>query len=288
MVSDTLYSTIATINGVWITIIFTLGSVLITYILERNTIYFTSMRKELGRLQETYRKLQLVSLWEEHIGKNAFPVEEAKYRLSELLNHVQKECRSRGPTPPFSHFNSVGWTVQELQRAITYYPNPGRADLTFAYNEKLGGFNELYTNWVEAYDTIINYDQLFETFEMLARVVTPRGSVDIPTIDKIENTCKLLNEINGAVRNIHALQTDYAPIIETKRRIGSIGPIFSLIILFGVLLPMYMLIPVQYHIDILPEYIVILLIFVSNSILYVASYRKIGPIVKLVLGTGQQ
>lgn len=285
MDNSAFYSTIATVNGVWISLLFSLGVALVTYILGRNIDYFTSMRKELDELLHAHRDLNSVSLLNKCIRID--DAEKAKVELAEKLKYIQ-EFFSRDMDNRTEIYHSEGglikWMGKQIKGIIECYPNPMNPELTFKYSEESGAPNKLYANWIEKYNLIIDYVELTKTLNLMldANGIYLKIIVDEEKIiPDIKATMNILDKINNTKVNIQELQTDYNPIIQIKKKSRPILRIFAGILVSGFVIPIYMLMP--YHFNILSESLVILLILSSTALLYGYSCWKIKQIMELIL-----
>lgn len=285
MDNGTLYSTIATINGVWISLLFSLGLVLFTHVVNQNITFFTSMRKEKKKLLDNHISLNSMHDLINNIGKhNEMPDDEAKSNLSTLLESIGSKYTS-------IKFQNEGATKKapivrrDLQDIFSYYPQPNYPEITFKHSEKTRDSNE-YTKWLQKYRTRFDFIKLGSALLKISNANPIKGGTflgedNIIALKQVEDLQKAVTDINNSIETIESLHVDYE-LVQTI--MGQVKPILNSsagVLLVGVLLPIYMLLP--YRIDVFPESIVIGTIFISLAILYIGIVAKINKIMKPIL-----
>lgn len=289
MDSSTLYSTIATINGVWISLLFSLGLVLFTHIINQNVTFFTSIRNEKKKLLNNHIHLKSMGDLSKDIGKyNETSDQEVQTNLSDLLNHIEVEYLSpkftnQGPAKKTDRIRS------DLQNILSYYPEPINPQITFESTKETKDSNE-YNEWLQKHKARIDPIILESALLKISNANPLYGTTMVydgerKTLEQVEPLKKALTEINNSIETIEAIHADYEPI---EVIVGQVRPILLrsfAILLFGVFLPIYMLLP--YHFNMLSESAIIWMILLSLTILYMDIVYKIDKIMTPVLKYGR-
>lgn len=286
MDNGTLYSTIATINGVWISLLFSLGLVLLTHIVNQNMVYFTSLRAEKKTILDNYTNLTSMMNLGEHIGEyDSYEDDYVNGKLSLCLDYITSEydvgSKNRLKT------NVVKPMQDCIQQIVSCYPHPGKPNITFGYSSKSSGFNKVYAEWAKKYLKRINFNDVEKAFDIIYATISDyfirygETPADRLGIRQIESVRESLTNIDNSILHIRQLQIDYLPIIIIKKQVRPILYSIAVILIFGVFLPIYMLQP--YRLNVLSEGDTIGLIFIPTAILYAYVFYKINMIRKVII-----
>jgi hypothetical protein len=128
--NGTLYSTIATITGVWITFIISLSTVLFTIISTQNTYFFTQLKNEKRKF---YRAIDYIVNNVDYIRNNVdyfyfsrvYANDRAKDRFTETLDSIDSICNE----PETESIDKLNKTIDDIYNYMTKlvwcYPHPG-------------------------------------------------------------------------------------------------------------------------------------------------------------------
>lgn len=285
MDNGTLYSTIATINGVWISLLFSLGLVLLTYIVNQNIIYFTSIRAEKKNMLDSHIALTSMADLSIDIGKfNDTQDDKVASDFSKLLKSIELEYDEE-------KFKNIGLADKtnrirnDMRSIISYYPQPEEPQLTFKYSKKASDA-DIYNEWLQKYKARINPIELEKAFMKISNAdpincgswIEPKDKI---TLQQIRPMWQAFTRINNSIEKIETLHTDYESVEIIVRQIIPISYGIIGILIFGIFLPMYMLLP--FRLNVLPEYVMIGIIFIPVTILYFDLLKRVYKIVKPLL-----
>lgn len=243
------------------------------------------MREEKRKLLDNHILLNSIHDLNNYIGRfNEVPDDEAKSNLSKLLDSIESKYVS-------TKFQSEGAKGKapiiryDLQDIFSYYPQPNDPKITFKHSEKTRDSDE-YTKWLQKYRTRIDFIKLGSALLKISNANPIKGGTflgedNIIALKQVEDLQKAVTDINNSIETIESLHVDYE-LVQTI--MGQVKPILNSsagVLLVGVLLPIYMLLP--FRIDVFPEPIVIGIIFISLAILYIDIVAKINKIMKPIL-----
>ena len=284
--NSTLYSTIATIAGVWISLIISLSIVFFTIISNQNTHFFTSLRNEKIKFYQAidYIINDIDDFYFGHVYAN----DSAKDRFTETLNSLDLICNE----PETESIDKLNKNIDDIynymKTVVLCYPHPGDSGYEFLFTENLLINDDKYESWLNDYKSRINFyranktfKRLYNYFDMISHLELYVGTeLKISTLKDIIDKLRIIDE---SLNEIETLKRDYEPIVSILEIIKSKRAIESMLgtLIFGVLLPVYMLLP--NHLDLIPENLLILVIFVGLAICCCATLVKIKQIVSTTI-----
>jgi hypothetical protein len=160
----------------------------------------------------------------------------------------------------------------------------GEIGYEFLFTENLLIDDDKYESWLKNYKARIEFYRANKTFKRLYNYFDTISRIELYTVvelkiltlkDVIDN----LRIIDESLNEIETLKRDYNPIVSILEIIKSkiaIGSILGTLI-FGVLLPVYMLLPT--HLDLIPENWLILGIFAGLAVCCCVTFFKIKQII---------
>lgn len=285
--SDTdLYSTIASIVGVWLSVVGALSLALFTHIITQNIHYFTLLRDEKGKLFSSVTDTDIT--FARTFSDNNEAYKNCSNNLC-LIRVICKQSKDEIKQSEDEIRDNVSKTVSKIfeviKMTIYSYPDPDKL-MIFLKAEELLTIDDGYKPWLNDYKRRIDYGLMEKTFASLDTYLNTVEQNKLANdgtqseISKIKNVMNKLRIINSSIYKIDMLKRDYEPIDTilktTKNKLTLVytsGTLF-----FGVLLPVYMLLPTQLHINKIPEWVVIIGIFAGLFICGCGTYQIMNKI----------
>lgn len=275
------YVTIATIVGVWVSVITSIILVLFTYITNQNTNYFTSLGKESNKI---YLSAESV----EKDLKTQFPRAisgDAKDKCIIALESISEQIKKNNKNVIKENISQIYETM--VTKVIRCYPAPNEL-VRETLPEGISLIdNDEYNSWMENYNNQFSFNWVnkrFEEIETYFENITNELDSDTKSkVSNIKNAINNLRVIDKSLHKIKILNHNYKPVVTIfevrKRTLINIVGVF----LFGFCLPAYMLLPPQYHIGIIPEWVVICVIIIGLIVFCDFMRRDMNKIIKSIL-----
>lgn len=285
MTNDTLYSTIASINGVWLSLIFSLGLVLLTYIIKQNTRFFESQRDEKKKLYSNI--INITSGTGFTNFSNTHSDSNAKKMLSTTFQELKMQYNEHGKSNKPVEIGDIDKIKEMVQHIVSCYPNPENIGNTFMHTEKLLIGDKEYEEWVRKYHLRIEFNTVKRSYEIIhynLQLLNDTRVLDtsnLSTVNKIISAMESLVGINDSIYQIETLKRDYTPIVNILGQTKWYIVILFFNSFFGIVLPIYMLLPK--HFNWFSENIVIYFIFGGLFICYIGVATLIKKIFDLIL-----
>lgn len=280
-----LYSTIATIVGVWITIVISLSLVLFTHIINQNIQYFTLLRNEKRKLYPSIH--YLINDAEDITFTRVFGNKSAKNRCTEAQKSIKLICDQPENKIRDDLNGNVADIYENIKTIVLCYPHPQGLGGKFLFTEELLIGDDEYESWITDYKSRIDYS-LNKTLKKLESYLNIIKQNDLNTDTKskvslIENVMEKLRIINQSIYEIETLKRDYKPIVAILEIIENKLTIWSILgtLFFGVLLPLYMLLPK--HFDLISENVLIFGIFGGLLVCYCITLKNMKQLIATVL-----
>ncbi|KKG13062.1 hypothetical protein [Methanosarcina sp. 2.H.A.1B.4] len=288
--SSDFYSTIASITGVWISILIPFGITFYIYIWDKNMDYFKSVRSEKINFYLSVTSLvdELNIQFRRHTDINC------KDKLYETLKSVDSMCDQQNKNRDELSLNmeEVCGMVKVIFRC---YPHPIELGHEFLFTNKLPHKDEKYKLWVEKYRDIEfrkidkTFDKLYDIFAYYLNTspTTNQNELDADTkskILKLKTVMKKLRTIDISINEIERLIKDYEPLDDVLKAITSKSVKLYIMgtIIFGIVLPLYMLLPEQF-VGLTSEFWMIAIIVIGFSVCLSITLRDIFKISKLLI-----
>jgi hypothetical protein len=284
--NDTLYSTIATLIGVWISIIISLSIALFTFINTQNTHFFTSLRDE----KKSFVKAidYIINDVDDFCFSRVYANNSARDRGTKTLNLLDLMC-NESETENIDNLNKNIDNIYNCMKIIIFcYPHLEKLGYNFLFTENLPINDDKYESWLKDYKYRINFDRANKTFKRLYNYFDNISRIELHAnaelkISTLKDIIDKLRIIDKSLNEIETLKRDYKPIVFIFEIIKSkitIGSILGTLI-FGVLLPVYMLLP--NHLDLIPENWLILGIFAGLAVCCCVTFFKIKQIIYVTI-----
>ena len=283
MTNDTLYSTVASINGVWLSLIFSLGLILLTYIIKQNTRFFESQRDEKEKLYSNVIKITSTGFTN---FSNTHSDLNAKKRLSTIFWNLKMQYNEPGKSDKTVDIGDIDKIKEMVQHIVYCYPIP-EFGITFMHTEKLLIGDKEYEEWVRKYHQRIEFNTVKQSYEIIQynfELLNNTKILDtskLSTVNKIISVMESLVGINDSIHQIETLKRDYTPIVNILGQTKWYIVILFFNSFFGIVLPIYMLLPK--HFNWFSENIVIDSIFGGLFICYIGAAILIKKIFDSIL-----
>ncbi len=285
-----LYSTIASITGVWLSIMIPFGLTFYTYIQSHNINYFTSLRREKMNVYSSI--FSLINDCDVQFRRHTN--NDCQYKLYEALRSINSMCEQQNGNTEKPLLN-IDEACASLKAIIRCYPDPMELGYQFLFTEELLTNDEKYKSWIEKYEKIAFWN-IRRAFDNLDTAIVNRLNVSQNTEQKeldsdiVLKALKLKTIMNGlrtidtSINEIEVLKKDYEPTntcFELIKR-KSMGYWILGTLLFGIILPIYMLLPNQFgwlH----SESLMIFIIFIGLSVSILFTLNNIAKILNLLI-----
>lgn len=285
MTNTALYSTIATIIGVWLSVVISSSLVLYTYIINQNTHFFTSVRAEKRKIYPSIRYLindsGLVT------RRASFPKNRVENELSEALKSIESICNQSYDEIIYKLEGDIADIFEDIKKIILCYPSLVDIGSTFLFTEGLPINDDKYKSWVNNYKDRIDFCTANETFKNVDSYFDfiTKNELDGGTtliVSTLTTAIGKLRIIDRSIDEIETLKRDYQPIVTILEIVKSKSAKISILgtLLFGILLPVYMLLPKQFNL--IPESWLIFGIFAGFFVCCYATLSKVKQIIDTI------
>lgn len=282
MADTALYSTIATIIGVWMSIVISSSLVLLTYIINQNTHFFTSVRNEKIKLYPSFKYLindsGLVTR-RASCSKNRVENE-----FSEALNSIESICAQPDYEIIKRFEGDVADIYEDIKKIILCYPSFVDIGSIFLFTEKLPINDSKYESWIIDYKERIDISNINKIFKELNLYFdfTKQKWLDDDTESMVSTLTIVMDKlriIDRSIDEIETLKRDYQPIVAILEILKSKSATWSILgtLFFGILLPVYMLLPQQFNL--ISEIWLIIVIFAGLFVCYCVTISKMKQII---------
>lgn len=267
--TEQLYATIAGIVGVWLSAVGSLSLALFSHIITQNIDCFKLLREEKIRFNDSIIDNDINFAGSPPPNEEALKKsnETARNRSTDALINIESICEQSKDKIKDNLGKDISAIWENIDTIMHCYPSLHRLG-KFPFTTKLLTVDDDYKPWLEDYRQRIDYSLVEKTFNKLDTYLNnieqnELASDDIqPEISKIKNMMNKLRVIGSSINKIDMLKRDYEPIynIITTVKSKSTIMIMSGTLFFGVLIPLYMLLPIHF-INKIPEHWVIIVIF---------------------------
>jgi hypothetical protein len=136
MVNDniTLYSTIAGINGVWLSILFSFGSGVLIYIIEKNQDFIKSQRQEKKKIYKSFNTIN-DDIAFTHFPRT-IPSGKADEKISKAIQDINLKYKGNG-TKVLDVATDITEIKVIVQSIVSCYPHIGDIGNNFLMSDRL-------------------------------------------------------------------------------------------------------------------------------------------------------
>ena len=278
-----LYSTTASIVGVWLSAVGSLSLALFTHIFTQNMQYFTLLRDEKRNFFYSVidRNITFAGTFSDN--------QKACDKCIIALDEISEICKQSQDKIKENLHEDIDKISNLITRIIYCYPDPAKL-VKFLTTETFLTIDDGYKPWLDDYRQRIDYNKKEKTFDELDTYLKTIDQNGLDTeyqseIMKIKDVMEKLKIIDSSINKIDILKRDYQntdAILSIIKSNTTIAPILGTLF-FGVVIPLYMLLPTQLHINIIPECVVIIGIFAGLSVCGYGTYNVMKQIVNLLI-----
>lgn len=217
-----------------------------------------------------------------------------KEKLYETLKSVDSMCDQQNKNGEELSLD-IDKVCEMVKVIFRCYPHPIELGHEFLFTDKLPHDDEKYKLWVEKYREI-EFRKINETFDRLYDIfayylsttsATNQKELDVDTkskILKLKTVMEKLKTIDTSINGIERLLKDYKHVDEVLKAITSNSVKLYIMgtVIFGIVLPLYMLLPEQF-IGLISEFRMIAIIVIGFSVCLYFTLRDIFKISKLLI-----
>lgn len=279
-----LYSTIAGINGVWLSILFSFGSVVLIYIIEKNQDFIKLQREEKIKIYDSFNIIN--NNIQFTFFPRTIPIDSANKRLSGTIQEINSKYKGNN-----SAILNIGMRIGEIEKVVqsivSCYPHIGDIGNKFLMSDRLLFGDKEYEKWVKDYDSRIKNNSVHASLDIILDYLS--FIRETPSIDsnqkkslvEIESVISNLKSMNESIQKIKVLKRDYAHIVIILNQTRPFVYILLGSLVVGVLFPLFMLSPIR--LNFFSENIVMWSIFIGLLVCYAYAFIKIKKTVYSLL-----
>jgi len=263
-----------------------LSIVLFTIINAQNTHFFRSLRNEKIKY---YRAIDyIINDVNDFNFSRVHSSQNAKILCTEALTSLNLMCDK----PETESIDQVNEKVDNIynciQKIVLCYPHPPDIGNEFLFTENLLINDDKYESWLKDYKYRIEFYRANKIFKKLYTYFDMINHVDLYTVTEskistLKSVMDKLRIIDESLYEIETLKRDYKPIDSLLEILKSKLAIWSILgtLIFGILLPVYMLLPKQ--LGLIPENWLILGIFIGLVVCCYATYSKMKQMIDAII-----
>jgi hypothetical protein len=284
------YSTIASITGVWISILIPFGITFYMNIWDKNMDYFKSVKSEKINFYTSISSLvnELNIQFRRNTDNNC------KDKLYEALESVNSMCDKQEKNRE-ELILDIDEVCKQVKAILRCYPHPEKLGYEFLFTNKLPHDDEKYKLWVKEYRKL-EFGKIEKKFSKLDKIIdyflNPSGTMKLKDLDadtkskilKLKVVMEKLRTIDISINEIERLRKDYEPLDNVLKAITSKSVKCYIIgtIIFGIILPLYMLLPERF-VGLISEFWMIVIIVIGFSVCLCFTLYDMSKISKFLI-----
>lgn len=316
------YTMIGTITNIWLSIIVSLTMIFIAQAIDKKTSYLNALSKEKISINSSFENISndLENIDSSRVGfsrkstnslipddyllkcqDNYFIALETtcgqidKVEKNENISAINLDKESlvnnidegKQIKPEEAIELIIGNIIYSIFKIIQCYPSQGELGKEFIDGTRTLMYDHDYLLWTAIYEKYISFmyiDKCFIKFEQyLTCVNTELDEINILKVTRIKNVIDNLRSIHLSLHEIEIQNFNFKPITDIfnlrKKFFYGVGGL----ILFGFILPAYMLLPCEYHFNRINELYILAMIIVGLLFLWLYTLSVLWRIIKLIL-----